>query len=128
MPVIVLLVVINGFMDSRAETAQPPTYPSLWECFDPDFQKAVLLALQKEFRGQYRDAVGTKKAALVVVDITDLQDPKVASLNPDVIFDAENGYKYIIVALVEHPLGDEGLARLAAVVDQVMDGIHAKSK
>jgi hypothetical protein len=88
----------------------------------------VLLALQKEFRGQYRDAVGTKKAALVVVDITDLQDPKVASLNPDVIFDTENGYKYIIVALVEHPQGDEGLARLAAVVDQVMDGIHAKSK
>ena len=72
-------------MDSRAEKAQPPTYPSLWECFDPDFQKALLLALQKEFRGQYRDVVGTKKAALVVVDITDLQHPKVASLNPDIM-------------------------------------------
>ena len=299
MPVIVFLVVVIGFMDSRAEKAQPPTYPSLWECFDSDFQKVVLLALQKEFRGQYRQAVGTKKAAIVVVDITDLKHPKVAALNPDVmlyaaslpkitillgafvqiergqmgmndqtraeltrmirnssnkaatavlhrvgfknladilqsekyrlydpkhngglwvgrdygggrqwkrdpinnishgatamqaarfyylaetgrlvssqyfddlveimskpaiqhkfvkgikktkpdaeflrksgtwkgfhadsgvIYDRENGYKFIIVALVEHPQGSEGLARFAAVVDQVMDGIHRKSK
>jgi beta-lactamase class A len=45
-----------------------------------------------------------------------------------VICDTENGYKYIIVALVEHPQGSEGLARFAAVVDQVMDSRHRKSK
>lgn len=122
-PVIVFLVVIIGFMDSRAEKAQPPTYPSLWECFDPDFQKAVLLALQKEFRGQYRDTVGTKKAALVVVDITDLQHPKVASLNPDVMLYAASLPKIAILlgafVQIEHgqmPLNDQTRAEFTRMI------------
>jgi hypothetical protein len=45
-----------------------------------------------------------------------------------VISDKENGYKYIIVALVEHPAGNDGLARFAAVVDATMDRIHKASK
>ena len=45
-----------------------------------------------------------------------------------VIFDLENGYKYIIVALVEHPQGNDGLARFAEVVDQIMDSMHRRSK
>ena len=45
-----------------------------------------------------------------------------------VIFDLENEYKYIIVALMEHPEGNEGLARSAAVVDRPIDRIHRQSK
>ena len=92
-----LLVFIIGLEDCPAEKAKPVTYPSLWECFDRDFQDALLLALQKEFRGKYRRAVGTKKAAIVVVDITDLKQPKVAALNPDVMLYAASLPKIAIL-------------------------------
>ena len=45
-----------------------------------------------------------------------------------VISDRENGYRYIIVALLEHPKGNDGLARFAAVVDATMDSMHKVSK
>ena len=45
-----------------------------------------------------------------------------------VIIDRENGYKYIIVALVEHPQGNDGLARFATVVDATMDRLHKASR
>ena len=45
-----------------------------------------------------------------------------------VISDNQNGYRYIIVALVEHPQGNDGLARFAAVVDATMDRMHTASK
>jgi beta-lactamase class A len=96
-PLIVLLVVIIGLLDSRAETAQSPAYPSLWESVDPDFQKAVLTALKKEFRGKYKHAVENKKAAWIVVDITDLQHPKVAGVNMDVMLYAASLPKIAIL-------------------------------
>jgi beta-lactamase class A len=96
-PLIVLLVVIIGLLDSRAETAQSPAYPSLWESVDQDFQKAVLAALQNEFRGQYRQAAENKKVAWVVVDITDLQHPKVAGVNLDVMLYAASLPKIAIL-------------------------------
>ncbi len=83
-PLIVLLVFITGYRDSPAEKAQTPTYPSLWESFDQDLHQALETALKQEFRGEYKSAVENKKAAFVVVDITDLQHPKVAGVNPDV--------------------------------------------
>ena len=45
-----------------------------------------------------------------------------------VIADKEKGYRYIIVALTEHPEGADGLARFAAVVDETMDSIHNASE
>ena len=45
-----------------------------------------------------------------------------------VIVDKEGGYQYIIVALVEHPKGADGLARFAAVVDKTVDSMHNASK
>lgn len=45
-----------------------------------------------------------------------------------VIVDKENGYQYIIVALVEHSKGADGLARFAAVVDETMDSMYKSSK
>ena len=41
-----------------------------------------------------------------------------------VIVNKEKGFKYIIVALVEHPQGNDGLARFATVVDATMDRLH----
>ena len=96
-PLIALLVLIIGAQGCTSETARKTVYPSLWECFDKDFQNALLLALNKEFRGQYREAVGTKKAAIVVVDITDLKRPKVAALNPDVMMYAASLPKIAIL-------------------------------
>ncbi len=94
---IVPLVFIIRPPDSPAEKAQIPAYPSLWESFDQDFQKAVVAALQNEFRGEYRQAVENKKAAFVVVDITDLQHPKVAGVNPDVMLYAASLPKIAIL-------------------------------
>jgi len=45
-----------------------------------------------------------------------------------VIVDKEKGYQYIIVALVEHPKGADGLARFAGVVDETMDSLQKASK
>ena len=96
-PLIVLLIFIIGLPDSPAETVQVPAYPSLWECFDQDFQKALITALEKEFHGKYGPAVKRKKAAFVVADITDLQRPKVAGVNPDVMLYAASLPKIAIL-------------------------------
>ena len=45
-----------------------------------------------------------------------------------IISDKENGYRYIIAALVEHPAGNDGLARFAAVVDATIDSMQEASK
>jgi beta-lactamase class A len=122
-PLIVLLVFIIGSPDSPAEKAQIPGYPSLWESFDQDFQKAVVTALQNEFRGKYRQAAENKKAAFVVVDITDLQHPKVAGVNPDVMLYAASLPKIAILlgAFVQiergkMPYTDETRAELTRMI------------
>ena len=94
---ILILVFIIGLPDSPAEKARLPVYPSLWESFDKDFQNAVITALKKEFRTKYRIAVEKKKAAFVAVDITDLQHPKVAGVNPDVMLYAASLPKIAIL-------------------------------
>ena len=82
---IVLLVLISGCRDFIPEKAQVSEHPLLRESFDTDFQEALAIALKNEFRGQYSQAVENKKVALVVVDITDLKQPKTAGVNSDVM-------------------------------------------
>ena len=96
-PMIVVLFLIISCRELPPEKAQAPTYPSLWESFDPDFNRALETALKKEFQGEYRQAVENKKAAFVVVDITDLQHPKVAGVNPDVMLYAASMPKIAIL-------------------------------
>jgi len=96
-PMIVVLLLIISCRELPPEKAQAPTYPSLWESFDPDFNRALETALKKEFQGEYRQAVENKKAAFVVVDITDLQHPKVAGVNPDVMLYAASMPKIAIL-------------------------------
>jgi beta-lactamase class A len=122
-PMIVVLFLIISCQELPPEKAQAPTYPSLWESFDPDFNRALETALKKEFQGEYRQAVENKKAAFVVVDITDLQHPKVAGVNPDVMLYAASMPKIAILlgAFVkiesgEMPLDDETRSELTRMI------------
>jgi len=122
-PLIAVLVFIISCPDFPPEKAQDPTYPSLWESFDPDFNQALETALKKEFQGEYRHAVENKKAAFVVVDITDLQHPRVAGVNQDVMLYAASMPKIAILlgAFVkiesgEMPLNDETRSELTRMI------------
>ena len=79
------LALIIGCRDFTPDKAQASTYPSLRETFNPDFQEALAIALKNEFRGQYKQAIDNKRVALVVVDITDVNHPKAAGVNSDVM-------------------------------------------
>jgi len=81
----------------KKKVVQVPTYPSLRQSFDQDFQQALETALKKEFRGEYKRAVENKKAAFVVVDLTKLQQPRVACVNPDVMMYAASLPKIAIL-------------------------------
>ncbi len=92
--------IILGLISCKGLTPEKervPTYPSLWERANEDFQQALTTALREEFRGQYARVVENKKAAFVVVDITDLKNPKVASINPDVMLYAASLPKIAIL-------------------------------
>jgi beta-lactamase class A len=122
-PLIIFSVFIIGCRDSPSEKAQAPTFPSLWESFDQDFQKALETALKNEFRGEYKHAVENKKAAFLVVDITDLKNPKVAGVNPDVMLYAASMPKIAILlgAFVQiergkMPFNDETRAALTRMI------------
>jgi beta-lactamase class A len=102
---------------------QVPTYPSLRESFDQDFQHTLETALKKEFQGEYKRAVENKKAAFVVVDLTNLQQPRVAGINPDEMMYAASLPKIAILlgAFVkiergEMPLDDETRAQLIRMI------------
>ena len=122
-PLIVLTVLGIGCRESSAEKAQAPTYPSLWESFDQDFNQTLEIALKKQFRGRYKDAVDNKKVSLVVVDINNLQQPRVAGVNQDVMMYAASLPKIAILlgAFVkiergEMPLNDETRAMLTRMI------------
>jgi beta-lactamase class A len=108
---------------------QVPTYPSLRESFDQDFQHALGTALKKEFQGGYKRAVKNKKAAFVVVDLTNLQKPRVAGINPDVMMYAASLPKIAILlgAFVkiergEMPLDDKTRAELIRMIRKSSNG------
>ncbi|MGD8293431.1 MAG: hypothetical protein PVF37_17095, partial [Desulfobacterales bacterium] len=96
-PLIVFLIFSTSFWASSSENIQVSTYPSLWESFDQDFQQALETALRKEFRGKYKGTVDSKKAALVVVDINNLHQPRVAGVNTDVMMYAASLPKIAIL-------------------------------
>ena len=89
-----------GCRDFIPDKEPVSAYPSLRENFDEDFQQALVTALKNEFRGQYRHAVENKRAAFVVVDISDLQHPKTAGVNADVMLYAASLPKIAIVIVL----------------------------
>ena len=117
------IVLIIGCQYFPSEKARVPSYPLLRERFDPDFQKALETALKNEFKGEYKQAAENKKAAFVVVDITDLKNPKVAGVNPDAMLYAASLPKIAILlgAFVqiergEMPLNDETRAAMTRMI------------
>ena len=120
--IFVLFLIVNC-RDLPPEKVHAPKYPSLWESFDQDFHQALETALKKEFRGEYRAAIENKKAAFVVVDITDLQRPRVAGVNPDVMLYAASMPKIAIllgafakIEAGEMPLNDEIRSELTRMI------------
>ena len=94
---VVVLIFSIGCQDFPPEKVQVPLYPTLRESFDQDFHHALETNLKQEFRGEYKRAVKNKKAAFVVVDLTNLQQPRVAGVNPDVMMYAASLPKIAIL-------------------------------
>lgn len=82
-----LLIMVWACSDKTPAPSETPQagYPSLWESFDPKLQAAIETRFRQEARPQFWQLVKAKKAGIVVVDITDDKQPKVAGYNPDVM-------------------------------------------
>ena len=103
-----------------AEQEPKPSYPILWDSVDVGLQTSLeqmLTGMHPEFM----KAVKNEKLAIAVVDVTELQDPRVASINGDVMLYAASLPKIAIVlgAFVEEESGDLELNK------EVMDELHA---
>jgi beta-lactamase class A len=117
-------------------------YPALRDCIDPDFQATFEKTLETRFGKTLQDLAKAKKIGIVLADITDRLNPKVAEVNGDIMLYAaslpkiaivlgvfvemERGKmkldnEYIIVALVEHEKGGEVLVDLITTVEELMD-------
>lgn len=83
--IILIFLVGTVWVRTSLSADEAATFPSLWDSHDVQFQKAVDIALRKEFKDQRLTAVKQKKVGIVVVDISDLHHPKVAAYNPDVM-------------------------------------------
>jgi len=83
-------------------------YPSLWESADPTLQKQLDRTLRNL---GLESAVRSKKLSVAVVDITDLDDPRVASVNGDEMVYAASLPKIAILlgAFVEIERGNMNL-------------------
>jgi hypothetical protein len=137
-----LLIMVWACSDKTPAPSETPQagYASLWESFDPKLQAAIETRFRQEARPQFWQLVKAKKAGIVVVDITDDKQPKVAGYNPDAevyrksgtwkSFHADSGvvvtdkYRYILVALAEHPDAGEGMVNLVQIVDDVVGSFH----
>ncbi len=105
---IILVVLVYLFASVPAFADSTDGYPTLWESYD--------VGLQEDLERTVGDlglsrAVAQKKLGLVLVDITDLEDPRVAALNGDKMFYAASLPKIAILlgAFVEIERGDERL-------------------
>lgn len=100
-------VLLLGLCLAGCAEAEQPRYPDLWDSTDPELQTA----LEQMLAGMHPDfmkAVNRKKLAVAVVDVTRLQEPRVASVNGDLMLYAASLPKIAIVlgAFVEAERGD----------------------
>jgi len=103
-----LTVTFACFLFALTAAVADTDYPSLWNSFDPQLQKALEIALQQEFKEEFWKTLQNKKGAIVVVDITDAKKPKVAAYNPDEMMYAASMVKIAILlgAFVEIERGN----------------------
>jgi beta-lactamase class A len=101
-PVLLLGLCLAGC----AETEQPG-YPKLWDSVDLEFQ-ADLEQMLAGMHPEFMKTIKNEKLAIAVVDVTELQEPRVASVNGDVMLYAASLPKIAIVlgAFVEAESGD----------------------
>jgi len=100
-------VLLLGLCLAGCAEAEQPRYPDLWDSTDLELQTA----LEQMLAGMHPDfmkAVNRKKLAVAVVDVTRLQEPRVASVNGDLMLYAASLPKIAIVlgAFVEAERGD----------------------
>ena len=100
-------VLLLGLCLAGCAEAEQPRYPDLWDSTDPELQTA----LEQMLAGMHPDfmkAVKNQKLAVAVVDVTRLQEPRVASVNGDLMLYAASLPKIAIVlgAFVEAERGD----------------------
>jgi len=100
-------VLLLGLCLAGCAEAEQPRYPDLWDSTAPELQTA----LEQMLAGMHPDfmkAVKNQKLAVAVVDVTRLQEPRVASVNGDLMLYAASLPKIAIVlgAFVEAERGD----------------------
>lgn len=97
----ILLLIIFGNACSKQ-----PTYPDLRDSHDPELQAELDVALAD--RPMFWKGVKNRDLSVVVADVTDLEHPKVAWYNPDLMLYAASTPKIAIAlgALVEIELGN----------------------
>ena len=112
------VLLLGVFLAGCAE-AEQPRYPDLWDSTDPELQTALEQMLAGMPPG-FMKAVRNKKLAVAVVDVTRLQEPRVASVNGDLMLYAASLPKIAIVlgAFVEAERGDLELN------SEVMEELH----
>jgi len=98
-PAALLLILLSFFLVGFFS----PKEPSLWKSRDARLHKTFADELRKEFRGEFWNGIDQKRIAIVLVDITDLERPRVAEFNGDVMMYAASLPKIAILlgALVE---------------------------
>ena len=92
-----LLVLTISFFCLANAVAAGGDFPALRERIDPQFQAAFEKDLDQEFGRDIWDLVKAKKVGIVLADITDPYNPKVAEVNGDVMLYAASLPKIAIV-------------------------------
>ena len=100
----VLLLIPLIFFGSAC--SREPTYPDLRDSHDPEFQAELDAAMAD--RSMFWDGVKNRDLTLVVADVTDLEHPRVAWYNPELMLYAASLPKIAIAlgAIVEVDLGN----------------------
>ena len=100
---VLLLIPLVFFVGS---CSREPTYPDLRDSHDPEFQAELDAALAD--RPIFWDRVKKRDLTVVVADVTDLEHPKVAWYNPELMLYAASLPKIAIAlgAIVEVDLGN----------------------
>jgi len=117
--------VLLGLCLAGCVEAEQPSYPDLWDSTDLELQTALeqmLAGMHPEFM----KAVRNQKLAVAVVDVTLLQEPRVASVNGDLMLYAASLPK-IAIALGAFVEAERGELELNSVVMEELHQMIRKS-
>ena len=101
----VCLVAVLSILGGWDALADSPAYPELRECHDPELQRKLDNSLS--YNPEFMHGVRNKELSTILVDVTDLHQPKVAGYNPGLMLYAASLPK-IAIALGVMVEVDEG--------------------